>query len=75
VGVVKSIVDKTFTRVLADISLIKKEYKNSQGKEGYNSPYIEKLDNIKKHQQYMNLYFSDPFKIISRNTINCEKNK
>ena len=75
VGVVKSIVDKTFPRVLADISLIKKEYKNSQGKEGYNSPYIEKLDNIKKHQQYMNSYFSDPFKIISRNTINCEKNK
>ena len=73
VGVVKSIVDKTFPKVLADISLTKKEYKNSQGKEGYNSPYKEKLNTIKKHQKYMDLYFSRPFKIISRNSKDINK--
>ena len=73
VGVVKSIVDKTFPKVLADISLTKKEYKNSQGKEGYNSPYKEKLNTIKKHQKYMDLYFSRPFKIISRNSKDISK--
>ena len=67
VGVVKSIVDKTFPKVLADITLIKKEYDNSQGKEGYNSPYIQRLNKIKNHQKYMNSFFLDPIKIISRN--------
>ena len=67
VGVVKSIVDKTFPRVLADISTIKKEFEKSQGKQGFNSPYIERLNKIKKHQKKLNLLFSVPFKIISRN--------
>ena len=67
VGVVKSIVDKTFPRVLADISTIKKEFEKSQGRQGFNSPYIERLNKIKKQQKKLNLLFSDPFKIISRN--------
>ena len=67
IGVVKSIVDKTFPKVLADISLIKKEYENSLGKQGFNSPYIERLNKIKNKEKKMEILFSGPFKIISRN--------
>ena len=67
VGVVKSIVDKTFPRILADISETKKEMMSSQRKEGYNSPSIEKLNNIKKHKENMDIYFSTPVEIINRN--------
>ena len=75
VGLVKSIVDKTFPKVLANISLTKKEFEKSQGKEGYNSPYIEKLNKIKKEQNNMDLYFSIPVEIISRNRNNFKKKK
>ena len=74
VGVVKSIVDKTFPRVLADISSIKKEFEKGQGKQGFNSPYIERLNKIKKQQKKLNLLFSDPFKIISRNKNDIKNN-
>ena len=67
VNIVKSIVDKTFPKVLADISSIKKKHKNSQGKEGYNSPYIEKLNKIKREQENINSFISHPIKILSRN--------
>ena len=67
VGVVNSIVDKTFPRLLADISQIKKEFEKSLGKQGYKSPYIEKVNKIKKEQQNLNIYFSKPFEIINRN--------
>ena len=67
VGVVKSIVDKTFPRLLADISQVKKEFEKSQGKEGYKSPYIEKINKIKKEQENINLYLIKPFEIINRN--------
>ena len=67
VGVVKSIVDKTFPRILADISETKKEVMKSQRKEGYNSPYIERLNKIKKAQQNMDIYFTSPVEIINKN--------
>lgn len=67
VETVKSIVDKTFPKVLADITLTKNKYKNSKGKEAFNSPYIQRLNKIKKHQKFMNSFFLDPVKIISRN--------
>lgn len=66
VGVVKSIVDKTFPKVLADISSIKKDYIISQEKEGYNSPYIEKLNKMKKIEENMNLFISSPIEILSK---------
>ena len=66
VGVVKSIVDKTFPKLLADISQIKKEFEKSQGKEGYKSPYIEKISKMQKEQQNIDLYFSKPFEIINQ---------
>jgi hypothetical protein len=67
VGIVKSIVDKTFPKVLANISMTKKEFQRNQGKEGYNSPYIEKLNKIKKEQNNLDLYFSIPVEVLSRN--------
>ena len=67
VGVVKSIVDKTFPRILADIAETKKEVTNIQRKKGYNSPYIDRLNKIKKHQQNMDIYFTSPVEIINRN--------
>ena len=74
VGVVKSIVDKTFPILLADISQIKKEFEKSQGKEGYKSPYIEKINKIKKEQENINLYLIKPFEIINRNKSKSKSN-
>ena len=39
----------------------------SQRKEGYNSPYIERLNKIKKAQQNMDIYFTSPVEIINKN--------
>ena len=75
VGIVKSIVDKTFPKVLANISMTKKVFEKNQGKEGYNSPYIEKLNKIKKEQNNMDKYFSIPVEVLSRNRNNNFKKK
>lgn len=67
---VKSIVDNTFPKVLAYMTWTKKEYENNLKKKGYDTPYKEKLNMMKKHQKYINLYLSSPIEIISRNNKN-----
>ena len=52
--------------MIADISSIKKDYIISQEKEGYNSPYIEKLNKMKKIEENMNLFISSPIEILSK---------
>ena len=46
----------------------KKEYENSLKKKGFNTPYKERLNMMRKHQKYINLYLSSPIEIISRNS-------
>ena len=62
---VKSIVDDTFPKVLAYLTWAKKDYENSLKKKGFDTPYKERLNMLKKHQKYVNLYLSDPIEIIS----------
>lgn len=64
---VKSIVDNTFPKVLAYMTLTKKEYERSLKEKLYKTPYKEKLNMMEKHQKYINLYLSSPIEIISRN--------
>ena len=64
---VKSIVDNTFPKVLAYMTLTKKEMEKSLRKKLYKTPYKEKLNMMEKHQKYINLYLSSPIEIISRN--------
>ena len=43
----------------------KKDYESSLKKKGFDTPYKERLNMLKKHQKYVNLYLSDPIEIIS----------
>ena len=65
---VRTIVDSTFPKVLAYLTWSKKEYENSLKKKGFNIPYKERLNMMRKHQKYINLYLSSPIEIISRNS-------
>ena len=65
---VRTIVDSTFPKVLAYLTWSKKEYENSLKKKGFNTPYKERLNMMRKHQKYINLYLSSPIEIISRNS-------
>ena len=72
--VLKSIADKTFPKVLANITSIKNEFDNNIRKRKYDKPYIEKLNKIIKEQNNMNSYLSKPIEIRSHKTIS-ENNK
>ena len=74
VDVLKSIADKTFPKVLANITSIKNEFDNNIRKRKYDKPYIEKLNEIIKEQNNMNSYLSKPIEIRSHKTIS-ENNK
>jgi hypothetical protein len=74
VDVLKSIADKTFPKVLANITSIKTEFDNNIRKRKYDKPYIEKLNKIIKEQNNMNSYLSKPIEIRSHKTIS-ENNK
>ena len=67
---VKSIVDNTFPKVLAFMTWTKKEYENSIKKNGFNTPYKERLNMMQKHQKYITLYLSTPIEIINKNKNN-----
>ena len=67
---VKSIVDNTFPKVLAYMTWTKKEYENSIKKNGFNTPYKERLNMMQKHQKYITLYLSTPIEIINKNKNN-----
>ena len=67
---VKSIVDTTFPKVFAYLTWTKNEYENSLKKNGYKSPYKQKLNKLEKYQKYINLYLSSSIKIRSRNKNN-----
>ncbi len=64
---VKSIVDNTFPKILAYLTWTKNEYDNYFKKKEFNSPYKEKLNMMKKHEKYINLYLSSTIEIHSRN--------
>ena len=72
--VLKSIADKTFPKVLANITSIKNEFDNNIRKRKYDKPYIEKLNKIIKEQNNMNSYLSKPIEIRSHKHIS-ENNK
>ena len=74
VDVLKSIADKTFPKVLANITSIKNEFDNNIRKRKYDKPYIEKLNKIIKEQNNMNSYLSKPIEIRSHKHIS-ENNK
>jgi len=74
VDVLKSIADKTFPKVLANITSIKNEFDNNIRKKKYDKPYIEKLNKIIKEQNNMKSYLSKPIEIRSHKTIS-ENNK
>lgn len=69
VDVLKSIADKTFPKVLANITSVKNEFENNIRKRKYDKPYIEKLNKIIKEQNNMNSYLSQPIEIRSHKII------
>ena len=73
VDVLKSIADKTFPKVLANITSIKNEFDNNIRKRKYDKPYIEKLNKIIKEQNYMNSYLSKPIEIRNQKKISENK--